>query len=70
MSSHGIPWKLEDNVVHGLPWSPWEILHFSDVTPINTQVLLQGLVHAFGLSVTFRVVTQGEVETDVQGFAK
>jgi hypothetical protein len=40
------------------------------VVAIRTEVLLQGLVHTFCLSIAFRMVSGGEMETDVQSLAK
>ena len=38
------------------------------VVAVYSEVLLQGLIHLFGLSITFGVITGGEVELHVQGF--
>ena len=35
------------------------------VVAIHMEVLLQGLIHMFCLSVAFRMVSRGEVETDI-----
>ena len=37
---------------------------------INPEVLLEGLVHPFGLAVAFRVVPGSEVESDVEGLSE
>jgi hypothetical protein len=34
------------------------------------EILFQGLIHAFGLSIAFWVVSGGEVEFHVQGFSQ
>ena len=36
------------------------------VVAVYLEVLLQGLIHSFGLSITFRMITGGEVEFHVQ----
>jgi hypothetical protein len=36
------------------------------VITVDTEVLLQGLIHSFCLSVTFRVITRGEVEFHIE----
>ena len=38
------------------------------VVAVHSEVLLQGLIHLFSLTVTFGVITGGEVELHVQGF--
>ena len=38
------------------------------VVAVYLEVFLQGLIHLFGLSVAFRMITGGEVEFRVQGF--
>ena len=38
------------------------------VVAVYSKVLLHGLIHAFGLSVAFGMITRGEVEFHVQGF--
>ena len=40
------------------------------IVTINLQVLLEHLVHSLSLSIPFWVVTQSEVEVDVEGFAQ
>ena len=39
------------------------------VVAIYSEVLFQGLIHSFSLSVALRVITGGKVEFHVQGFS-
>ena len=40
------------------------------VAAVDPDVLFQGLISALGLTITFRMVSQGEVQLHVQGCAK
>ena len=40
------------------------------VVAIYSEVLFQGLIHLFGLSVAFGVITGGKMEFHVQGFSQ
>src|SRR6266571_3037642 len=40
------------------------------IVGIYLQILLKRLVHSLGLSISFRVVAGGEVETDIKGLAQ
>src|SRR6266581_7375278 len=40
------------------------------IVGIYLQILLKHLVHSLGLSISFRVVAGGEVETDIKGLAQ
>ena len=40
------------------------------VIAVNLQVLFQHLVHSLCLSVALRMITQGEMETDIKGLTK
>src|SRR6266571_1578355 len=40
------------------------------IVGIYPQILLKRLVHSLGLSVSFRVIARGEVETDIKGLAQ
>ena len=38
------------------------------IVVVDSEVLFQGLVGVFGLSVTFRVISRGEMKLHVKGF--
>ena len=38
------------------------------VVAVHLEVLFQSLIHSFGLSIAFGVITRGKVEFHVQGF--
>jgi hypothetical protein len=40
------------------------------VVAICVEVLLEGLISSFSLTIAFRVVTRGEVKTDVESFSE
>ena len=39
------------------------------VVAVDLEILFQSLVHSFGLTISFRMITGGEVEFHVQGLA-
>ena len=39
------------------------------IVGIHTEILLQGLVDPFGLTITFRVISGGEVQLHIKGFS-
>ena len=40
------------------------------IVAVDPEVLLKGLINTLGLSIAFRVVSGGEVESHVQGFSE
>ena len=63
-SSGGIRGVIISKLSNGEQIRPIVLL----VVAVYLEVLLQGLIHLFGLSVTFGMITGGEVELHVQGF--
>ncbi len=66
--SGGGVWSIVVCELH--EWQEFGLVVLLVVAAVDTEVLFQGLVDTFGLSIAFRMISGGEVKVHIESFAE